>query len=107
MFTIIAAYALLGLFFVMESRLRKGETAKSLDKAETDRGSTNFIGVGYGISILTMLAAPVLNTWQIGALGSGSAIGWIGILIMLLGVYVRVSAMRSLGQFYTRTLRTT
>ncbi len=105
MLTTVLAYLLIGLFFVVESRLRIGHEAKSLDKKPSDRGSTNLLVVAFLLTGLGLLAAPVLNYYQIGRLTFSTFVGWIGIAISLCGLALRLWAYRTLGQFYTRTLR--
>ncbi len=105
MLTTVLAYLLIGLFFVIESRLRIGQEAKSLDKKPSDRGSTNLLVAAFLVTGLSLLAAPVLNYFEIGRLTFSLVVGWIGIAISLSGFALRLWAYRTLGQFYTRTLR--
>jgi|SRR6266566_1026850 len=44
MWPIRAAYGIIGCFFVAERLLRQGESAKSLQEGQADRGSTRAIG---------------------------------------------------------------
>ena len=67
MITTIGAYLLLVLFFILEGRLRQGSAAKSREVGEHDRSSTNFIGLAFGVSILSMLLAPLLNAFNLGS----------------------------------------
>ena len=55
---------------------------------------------------LSLLGAPVLNSFGVGRIDAGS-VGWIGLVIAILGIALRFWANRTLGQFYTRTLRVT
>ncbi len=123
MFTTILAYFLIGLFFVLEGRGRIGPEAKSLERGTSDRGSTSAVGAAFGLAGLVLLAAPLLNYIQLGNLTIGALVswlgivfsllfafsalaGWLGILIALVGLALRFWAFRTLGRFYTRTLRT-
>lgn len=103
MYSTVVAYILIGCFFWIEARLRKGQEAKSFVEGEADQGSTRVVGAAFGISILFVLVGPVLNYLQIGRMTD--SIGWFGIAIMLAGIVVRAWANQTLGQFYTRTLR--
>jgi protein-S-isoprenylcysteine O-methyltransferase Ste14 len=105
MVTTILAYLLIALFFVIESRARIGQVAKSLDRTLFDRGSTFTLVAAYLLTVLGLIAAPVLNYMQIGRLPYGPLVGWIGIVIALAGIALRIWAYRTLGRFYTRTLR--
>jgi protein-S-isoprenylcysteine O-methyltransferase Ste14 len=104
MITTIAAYLLLVLFLVFEGRVRQGRAAKSMERGEHDRRSTYFVGAAFGLSILSMLLAPVLNYFNIGNL-IPPAVAWAGLVVAAGGLALRLWAPRVLGQFYTRTLR--
>ena len=99
------AYVLLGLFLVIEPLLRQGKAASSRQAEASDRGSTRFIGVSFGLGFITMLIAPLLNRWKIGCFRR-EKLAWSGIPAMLAGLALRIWAARVLGAFYTRTLRT-
>jgi protein-S-isoprenylcysteine O-methyltransferase Ste14 len=95
------------VFFVIEKRMRIGQEAKSLERGPSDRGSTSLIGIAFLLSGFGLLAAPIFNYLQIGTLPFSVIVGWLGISLGLLGLAVRVWAFKTLGQFYTRTLRHT
>jgi protein-S-isoprenylcysteine O-methyltransferase Ste14 len=101
MLTTILAYVLLA-FFAMEGFMRQGKEAKNLRGGGSDRGSTILIGTAFGIAIAV---APILSYLNIGHVANDSLVGWIGILIMLLGTACRLWSMKTLGEFYTRSLR--
>lgn len=104
--TTIIAYLLIASFLVLEGRLRKGREAQTLEATEADRGSTRRIGVVFGICILLMLAAPLLNLLHLGQIAwHSSALGWAGVALVILSLALRVWAASVLGAFYTRTLR--
>ncbi len=105
MIPIFVAYLLLIFFFaVVDGSLRKGEAAKSLASAESDRGSTMALGRAYAISGLILLVAPVLDYIQIAR--APGWIGWVGLAFMVAGLVLRIWSIRVLGEYYTRTLRT-
>lgn len=93
------AYSVIGLFFVLESRLRQGDAAKSFHAREADAGTTRLIGVATGVAIVS---TPVLSLFGIGRMRVPAA---VGLIVMLLGLGLRIWAALVLGQFYTRTLR--
>ena len=97
--SLIAAYAIVGLFGVVESRLRQGEAAKTLAAGATDAGTTRLIGVCSGAALV---GAPVLSRLTLGRM---AVPGVVGPAVMVLGLGLRVWAARVLGRFYTRTLR--
>jgi protein-S-isoprenylcysteine O-methyltransferase Ste14 len=106
MITTILAYLLIAIFFgVIDRRLRIGQEAKSLDQTQSDRGSTRLIGYAFFVTGLALAAAPVLNYFQVAVFPFGEVTGWTGILAMLLGIVLRWWAFRTLGEYYTRTLR--
>ncbi|WP_228014784.1 methyltransferase family protein [Fortiea sp. LEGE XX443] len=56
------------------------------------------------ISILLVIAAPILNTHQIGY-WDNATVSCIGLTLMLGGLAMRYWAAKTLGEFYTRTLQ--
>ncbi len=107
MYSTIVAYLLILLFVAIEGRLRQDDKARSLERSEADRGSTTAVGAAFGMDILAILLALVFNYFQIGRLAEGTVIGWIGVVVMLIGIMLRVWSAQVLGRFYTRTLLTT
>jgi protein-S-isoprenylcysteine O-methyltransferase len=99
------AYSLIGCFFVVERLLRRGENARSLQEGQADRGSTRAVGAAFGLALLALLLAPLLNRLRVGRLLSETW-AWSGIAAMLAGLVLRIWAIRVLGAFYTRTLKT-
>src|SRR5258708_5328602 len=99
------AYALLGFFFVTEPLLRQGKAARSRQAGPADGGSTPIIGAAFGLALVALLIAPLLNRRKIGRLHSES-LAWGGIMAMLVGLALRIWASLVLGAFYTRTLQT-
>lgn len=99
------AYSLIGCFFVIERLLRRGKAASSLEAGQADRGSTRAVGAAFGLALLAVVAAPLLNRMNVGRIHN-RPLAWSGIVAMLAGLVLRVWALRVLGSFYTRTLRT-
>ena len=104
--TIVVAYILIAFFFVFEGRIRQGREAQSFERGEADRGSTMLVGASFGIGAMMPLAAAALDYGRIGFINN-VLIGWLGIAIMIAGIALRFWANRTLGEFYTRTLKTT
>jgi protein-S-isoprenylcysteine O-methyltransferase Ste14 len=107
MLTTILAYSLIGLFVATERCGRKGQQARSLDPGQFDRSSTAYIGVAWLLTGAALLAAPLLNHFRLGSMTLGPVFGWVGLLIAVGGMSVRWWANRTLGEYYTRTLRVT
>lgn len=97
--SLIFAYAIFGLFVVLESQLRQGEAAKTLEAGVADAGTTRLIGVGFGASLIGIPLVALSGRGRIAV--SGAA----GPVVMLLGLGLRVWSARVLGRFYTRTLQ--
>ena len=104
MLTTILAYILIIFFSVTKGRLRKGQVAQSFSAGESDRQSTRCLGAAYGVAILLLLFAPLLNILSPGHIRYAS-VGWIELAISLAGYGLRVWANLVLGKFYTRTLQ--
>jgi protein-S-isoprenylcysteine O-methyltransferase Ste14 len=104
MIQILIAFLLIISFIAIEGRLRKGEKARSLEGGEFDRGSTTLIGASFGIAILVLLVASLLDYLRNGEVPDNELVGWIGIILILAGLALRVWAALTLGEFYTRTL---
>ncbi|MFE7136002.1 methyltransferase family protein [Streptomyces sp. NPDC057638] len=90
------------LWAAFELLLRRRDPAAADWRATPgDRGSTRFLLVAYALSILITL---VLTPETVGAVPT--AWRWAGIALIVLGLALRAWGMRTLGRFYTRTLRT-
>jgi protein-S-isoprenylcysteine O-methyltransferase Ste14 len=103
-FSTLVAYGLVACFLVLERLARQGQEATSLEFGPFDRGSTRLLGLAFLVAVLTLLVAPVLNVFGLGAIAR-TAVGWVGIGLMVGGIALRFWATRVLGRFYTRTLR--
>ncbi len=105
--TTFLGYVLIGLFFsVVDRRARSGNVAKSMDRTADDAGSTMLLGRAYFATGLVLLAAPFLDYVGIGVIDLHPIVGWMGVLMALLGIALRWWAFRTLGDYYTRILRT-
>ncbi len=101
--TTLLGYFILLVFFYAERRLRRGDAARSFEAGQFDRRTTRYLGAAYGISMLALLAAWVLDALRLGTLPLWVA--WVGVVLALCGLLMRTWANRVLGRFYTRTLR--
>ena len=104
MLTTLVAWSLLVSFLVLQRLMRGGEQARSLRAPPADRGSTRLLGAAFGLGLLTLAVAPVLNASGSGA-NLGPAVGWAGVAVMVGGLAVRLWSQAVLGRYYTSTLR--
>ncbi len=102
--TTVLAYLLIGFYFVIERSLRKGQQALNLKPGEADAGSSQVLWICGVVSILLVIAAPILNTHKMGY-WDNTIVGWLGLILMLGGLTIRYWAAKTLGEFYTRTLQ--
>ncbi len=105
MLTTLLAYVLVFGFFVAEGRTRKGQAAQSLEAGKFDQKSTAGLGLAYMVASLGLLAAPILNYFNLATLPWSNILGWVGLLVAALGIALRLWANQVLGEFYTRTLK--
>lgn len=98
---LLAGYVGVGGFFVQEVFLRRPGPASSLAASRDDEGTTRILltssGLAYGLPLaLGRLPVPMMSP----------AAAAIGLIMQGSGLALRVWSMRTLGSFYTRTLRT-
>jgi protein-S-isoprenylcysteine O-methyltransferase Ste14 len=104
-FIYISVYLIIISFYVIERLLRKNNAAKTLEKTKYDKGSTYFIGYSLSLSNLILLIVPILNNYGIGRIKSNIMFNIFGLFVMLVGISIRIISAKTLGMFYTRTLR--
>ena len=97
----VFAYVLIAGFFGLEILLRRGAAARSVEATDSDKGSTRLIGVAFAVALIL---PPILNRLRLGVV-AGVGVRWLGLIIMVLGLGLRVWSMRVLGEYYSRTLR--
>jgi protein-S-isoprenylcysteine O-methyltransferase len=103
--TTIIAYALIAFFFLAVESRRKNQTARTFRTGRFDRGSQRALALGIGVAEIGLIAGPVLNYFGIGHLARGEIVGWAGVALMVDGIALRHWAGRTLGAYFTRTLR--
>ena len=99
---LVVGYAGTAAFFALEAVAREPGEASHLTTTESDQGTTRQIVVAYG---LAAGLAPVLTRLRAGRLPPAS--GPVGAGMMVAGLALRAWSMRTLGAYYSRTLRTT
>lgn len=98
---LIAGYAGLAGFFLLEAMTRKPGSASSLDASGDDQGTTRLIVTAYLLAGLVPLPLRWITEGQLPLMA-----GPIGVVVQVIGVCLRGWSMRALGAFYSRTLRT-
>ena len=100
--TTILAYALVAAFVVIERLLRQGEAARSLAADAADRGTTRLLGASFG---LALSAGLLVALFRRGRDPGRKASRRVGLAVMVVGLLLRIWAARTLGRYYTRTLK--
>jgi protein-S-isoprenylcysteine O-methyltransferase Ste14 len=98
---LLAGYGGLAGYFAFEASTRKPGDASSFQESDDDRGTTRQI-VGAFVAA-TLLPLPSLRCR---AVRLPRACGPLGVALQAGGTALRVWSMRTLGDSYTRTLRT-
>lgn len=97
---LVAGYAGLAGFFLLEALLRQSGSSASLKASDQDRGTTRAVVLAYAVAS----DVPLLRRWLPGpALPPAAAPA--GLLLQVAGLALRAWSMRALGGSYTRTLR--
>ncbi|HJP75426.1 MAG TPA: isoprenylcysteine carboxylmethyltransferase family protein [Pseudonocardiaceae bacterium] len=97
---LLAGYAGVGGMFALERVLRGEGNAASMAASGDDRHTTRDITAAIAVAAV---APPILRLLPFGRLPKGFAA--IGLGMQLAGLATRAASMRSLGSFYSRTLR--
>jgi protein-S-isoprenylcysteine O-methyltransferase Ste14 len=100
---LLAGYAGTAGFLVQEIFLRQHGAASSLNASHDDEGTTRLLLASSGLAlglplVLRRLPLPMMMSAEAAA---------TGLAMQACGLALRVWSMRTLGAFYTRTLRTT
>ncbi len=117
-FSTLPSYGLAGLvvilLYAVQSEIRFGKRARAHRAGSADRYSTVVVSVSAAIVILGFAlaikaaspsAAPWLPNWFCRALLPGlPAVAWLGVAMGLLGLFLRLWAVLTLRERYTRTL---
>jgi protein-S-isoprenylcysteine O-methyltransferase Ste14 len=102
----LTALAFIFLFISIEGKLRKGKEAIDMVPTKEDNSSTRFVGLNFGISMIAITLSIVLNIFSIGYYDAIWT-SFVGISGIAIGIFIRISAAKTLGRFYTRILKIT
>jgi protein-S-isoprenylcysteine O-methyltransferase Ste14 len=111
----LAAVGML-LLYAIESEIRFGARARTIFTGPADRWSTIAVTIGSAVPVLGFVIAMRGNQSALlrglpvwlrdpGSMPGMPAIAWIGVGLGLAGVFLRLWALLTLRQRYTRTLR--
>jgi protein-S-isoprenylcysteine O-methyltransferase Ste14 len=98
----VVSYAEAAAFFALEAVARQPGEASDLAATDSDQGTTRQIVAAYA---LAAGLSPLLGRLRAGRLPPVS--GPAGVAMMAAGLALRAWSMRTLGAYYSRTLRTT
>lgn len=110
------AAAVVIVLYAVQSEIRFGSKARTYVSGETDRGSTRVVSLsslvpilGFAVAMKAEVSGSLFGVrlgssrWLLWP-GSNAAIGWAGVGIAVLGVLLRLWAVLTLRERYTRTL---
>ncbi len=99
----LAILLLLGFIVISESSSRTPGPAKKMKV----NGKFQLHTFLYLVLTLTGIALGVLLLiFRVGYISNSELIGWIGIALMILAIFLRTIAMNTLGKYHTRSLIT-
>jgi len=101
----VIALILLLVFLLTERAVRQGAEARDMSRGQEDAGSSVAIVFAYVLSIAAVGLAPFFNARGIGRIALPDWVAWLGVVLMVAGIALRIWANRVLGAYYTRTLR--
>ena len=105
MISLLIAFLIIIVFYSIESSLRYGDEAKSRETGQADKKSTLYLSRVFSINLLVLLSGFLLNQFTRLNIFDKLIYPYLGNLIMIIGLITRITATRTLKQYYTRTLK--
>jgi protein-S-isoprenylcysteine O-methyltransferase Ste14 len=105
MISLIIAFIIIMVFYLFEPFLRYGDEAKSREAGQEDKKSTIYLSRVFSINLLVLLSGFLLNQFTKLNIFDKLLYPYLGNLIMIIGLITRITATRTLKQYYTRTLK--
>ena len=105
MLPLIIAIGLIIFFYSIESSLRYGKEARSFKTTEKDNNSTFYLKRLISLNTVIIPSAFLLNHYDICVLFNDPLLAISGNVIMVTGLLLRVFAVLTLKEYYTRTLK--
>ena len=96
---------LLILGFSFLDKLFRNKDASAFTKSEYDKGSTVMNGIIFLALSLIIILSPVFNYYNIGTIRINILLNVVGLIIGVIGIIVRVIALKTLGKYFTKTLK--
>ena len=90
---------------LIDPRLRKDDVARSVKLTEHDKGTSRTIQIVFLLSWLLQLLTALPNQFQVGVVEPHLVFTALGVVLAAAGYFIRAAAMRTLGEFFTATLR--
>jgi protein-S-isoprenylcysteine O-methyltransferase len=104
--TTAVAVGLIVFFMVaIEPRFRGSAEARTWRRTGHDRGSQVAVALAFFGTELVLALATALSLANIGRMPAEPVVGVAGLVAMVAGIGIRYAAVRTLGAYYTRTLR--
>jgi len=105
MIPLIIAIGLIIFFYSIEWSLRYGKEARSFKTTEKDNNSTFYLKRLISLNTVIIPSAFLLNHYDICVLFNDPLLAISGNVIMVTGLLLRVFAVLTLKEYYTRTLK--
>jgi len=103
--SLVAGAASLLSHVVVDPWLRKDALARSGKTTQEDEGTSRIVRIAFLLSWLFILLTAVPDQFQIGVVEPHLVFTVLGVLLAAGGYSIRAAAMRTLGEFFTATLR--
>ena len=108
----IGAFAVL-ILYAIQAEIRFGSKARSSSAGASDRGSSKVLSIaalvpilGFALAMKAPAAPWVPSLFRIAPLPGMPGIAWAGVMLGAIGVAIRMWAVLTLRERYTRTLLT-
>jgi protein-S-isoprenylcysteine O-methyltransferase Ste14 len=105
MISLIIAFLIIIVFYSIESFFRYGDEAKNREAGQADKKSTLYLSRVFSINLLVLISGFLLNRFTKLTIFDKLIYPYLGNLIMIVGLITRITATRTLKQYYTRTLK--
>jgi protein-S-isoprenylcysteine O-methyltransferase Ste14 len=105
MIAVFLVFAFMIAFLVMQRVLRRDGSSGRSPRQQSDRGTRWLIGAAFGVSWLALFLSIPAAHYRLGLIHPSFVFASAGFALMCAGFFLRAIAARTLGRFYTGTLR--